>query len=764
VAAQDDGTPPPRGRHRQTAENNGLAPAEPAKPDSAKSGRVHSAHAKPESGNSERAPSAHAKPESGRPESAKPEPAKPELAELNPAELNPGKPGPANAELDFGPFEPWKLEPDELESAKPRAGRPEPAPAHDAPAPTHGEPAPAHDEPAPTHDEPAPAHDPAPPGELVGVGGGRAGLSQQAGAKPTASIRPDTMPDWRHGPGGFSPRVLKDVPPGPSRPGPPRPGRPRASAGAGLERLLNTRGWPLGVVLVIQAALSLRLVWSATAFIDEGLYLSVGHMELNHFLHHAAMPNVASFMSGSPVVYPPLAALADDIGGLAGARILSLAFMLVATTALHGVTRRLLASRPAAFFAAALFAWLGTAQFLGAFATYDAMALMLLALATWLGVRAVELDDAGWRYTLVCSAGLCMAVADAAKYAAALFNPVVIVVVALVAWRADGRKAALDTAGAILLTAALPLTIGYDLGGSQYAQGISTTTLERAASTATVKQVLDLSAHTTGVIAVLAVLGGLLITVRRPGWITVLLTWTLVGAEFLAPAEQARIHTLTSLFKHVTYGAWFACVIGGYLLAELPALLARLSRTSRAPGAGFWPRWALMVGTATGAVAVLAAGVFGMTVANAQYSTWPDSRTMIADLSKLVRPTGIYLVEDPNVVTYYLRKQVPFENVDDTYVFYYTDPQTHQRLMNDPAYADAIRRGYFAGIVLAFGDTFATDQVIVNDIDQDHTYRLVDIVPYRDSYGPSQYMIWLRAPQPARTAHPKHAARRHRRA
>jgi len=264
-----------------------------------------------------------------------------------------------------------------------------------------------------------------------------------------------------------------------------------AGAGRGLERLLNVRFWPLGVVLAIQAVLSLRLVWSATAYIDEGLYLSVGHLELNHFLHHAAMPNVASFMSGSPVVYPPLAALADDIGGLAGARILSLVFMLVATTALHGVSKRLLFSRPAAFFAAALFAWLGTAQFLGAFATYDAMALMLLTVATWLGVRAVELDDDALRYTLVCAAGLCMAVADAAKYAAVLFNPVVIVVVALAAWRADGRKAGLDTAGAMLLTVALPLTIGYDLGGSQYAQGISSTTLERAASTATVQQVLD---------------------------------------------------------------------------------------------------------------------------------------------------------------------------------------------------------------------------------------------------------------------------------
>jgi hypothetical protein len=692
VAAQDDGTSPPRGRHRQTAANKGPAPSGTAKPEPAK------------------------------PRPAKPEPGKPESAKPEPANLNPAKPGP-----DFGAFEPWQLEPGELEFGKPRTGPPEPARTHDS----------------------------APPGELVGVGGSaRTGLSQQAGGQPAANIRSDTMPDWRPKTGRFDRTGAEDV----------GLDAPRASVGAALERLLSIRGWPLGLVLVIQAALSLRLVWSATAFIDEGLYLSVGHMELDHFLHHAAMPNVASFMSGSPVVYPPLAALADDIGGLAGARLLSLIFMLAATTALHGVTKRLLSSRPAAFFAAALFAWLGTAQFLGAFATYDAMALMLLALATWLGVRAVEIDGDALRYALVCAAGLCMAVADAAKYAAALFNPVVIVVVALVAWRADGRKAGLDTAGAMLLTVAVPLTVGYDLGGSQYAQGISSTTLARAASTATVQQVLDLSAHTTGIIAVLAVLGGILITVRRPGWVTVLLAWALVGAEFLAPAEQARIHTLTSLFKHVTYGAWFACVIGGYLLAELPGLLARLARLAKAArvaGSGARPRWALLVGTAIGTVVVLAAGAFGVTVANAQHDTWPNSSAMIADLSKLVRPTGIYLVEDPNVVTYYLRTKVPFENVDDTYVFYYSDPLTHKRLMNGPAYADAIQRGYFAGIVLAFGDTFATDQMIVKDIDQYHTYRLVDVVPYRDSYGPSAYQIWMRIPQPVRPAHAKQAKHRH---
>jgi Dolichyl-phosphate-mannose-protein mannosyltransferase len=639
------------------------------------------------------------------------------------------------------------------------------------------------------------------PGELVGVGGtARVGLGR-ADDRPAANIplrgsslrnsppwdiRSDTLPDLRPELGSLDPSAAEDAvldarparsapPVRPARPAkPPRPARPArpGRAAAGWERLLSGRGWPLAVVLAIQAALSLRLVWSATAFLDEGEYLTVGRLELAHFLHHAPMPNVATYLSGSPIVYPPLAAIANDIGGLAGARLLSLVFMLITTAALYGVTWRLLSSRTAAFFGAALFAWLGTAQFLGAFATYDAMALMLLALATWLGVRATEADGA-LRYTLLCAAGFGLAAADAAKYASALFNPVVLAVVALAAWRADGRKAGLDSLGVMGLAAILPLTIGYDVGGSSYGQGITSTTLTRQASNASVRAVLDLSAHATGIIAVLAVLGAVLITTRRPGWPTVALAWSLAAAEFLAPAEQARIHTLTSLFKHVGYGAWFACVMAGYLLAELPSLLARLGRSraagttgaARVPGAGASPRarWALLAGTAVGTSAVVAAGVFGVTVANGQYGDWADSRPMIAELTRLVQPGGYYLVEDPSVVTYYLGSKVPFSHVDSTYTsFNYVDPQTHKMLFSFAGFADSIKRGYFNDVVLAFGDTFGQDQAIVQDMEQDHNYRRIDTIRYLTSYGQGKYEIWQRVPAPPRAAHRKRAARRHR--
>ncbi len=191
-----------------------------------------------------------------------------------------------------------------------------------------------------------------------------------------------------------------------------RPGQ-RAAAG--------TR-WPLLVVLVVQAALSLRLVWSNTAFQDEGLYLRAGQLEWARWLHGTPIPDFPAYFSGAPVLYPPVGALADGAGGLAAARILSLCFMLGVTGLLWATTARLYGRR-AALLAAGLFATLAGTQFLGAFATYDAMALFLLALAAWLGVRSADGRLFRIRMVLLAAAGVILAAADAVKYATALFTP-----------------------------------------------------------------------------------------------------------------------------------------------------------------------------------------------------------------------------------------------------------------------------------------------------------------------------------------------------
>src|SRR5215475_4705301 len=113
---------------------------------------------------------------------------------------------------------------------------------------------------------------------------------------------------------------------------------------AGRERGGEPRipgGWLLLAVLAVQAVLSLRLVRADTAFKDEATYLWAGHLQWAHWLHAVPVPPFAAYFSGAPVIYPPMGALADSVGGLTGARVLSLVFMLTATALLWRTAGRL---------------------------------------------------------------------------------------------------------------------------------------------------------------------------------------------------------------------------------------------------------------------------------------------------------------------------------------------------------------------------------------------------------------------------------------
>ena len=380
------------------------------------------------------------------------------------------------------------------------------------------------------------------------------------------------------------------------------PGPATAGAGASVGTIRHTRktapgdGWftgsgarpglPLLAVLVVQALLSVRLLGADTAFMDEAAYLWAGHLEWAHWLHGAAIPSFSSYFSGAPVMYPPLGALADSVGGLAGARLLSLAFMLSTTMLLWSVTSRLF-GRQAGFFAAALFAVAGPSLHLGAFAVYDAMSLFLLALAAWLVVGAAEQQEAAGR---MAAAGTVLALANATAYSTALFDPVVVVLALLTALPSGRRIASRRCASLVTVLVAL-LLVGILLGGSTYWHGISQTTLTRAGGAASPLQVLADAWSWTGVIIALALCGVIASWISRR---TSRLTWllaVLTAAALLGPLEQAHLHTLDSLNKHVGLGAWFAAIAAGYAVnrvhhgrARRPAPHADLSCLRHRPG------------------------------------------------------------------------------------------------------------------------------------------------------------------------------------
>lgn len=483
--------------------------------------------------------------------------------------------------------------------------------------------------------------------------------------------------------------------------------------------------WPLLAVLAVQAVLSLRLVWSNTAFQDEALYLRAGHLEWAHWLHHEPIPDFPAYFSGVPVIYPPIGALADSAGGLATARLVSLCLMLGVTTLLWTSTARLYGRR-AALLATGLFATLAGTQFLGAFATYDSMALFVLALAAWLAVRSA--DCRFWtRIALLIASGLCLTAADAVKYAAALFTPVVVVVAALAIWRRRGRAAGL-LAGLTVLSSWLALVVtAIVAGGRDYWLGITTSTLTRPQASVPATTILQRAYVWTSLIMVLAVLGAVL--AARSEARGKLLPSALAAAGWLVPAEQARLHTTVGLQKHVVFGAWFAAIAAGYAMA-------RLSRVD--PGHG----WAAVM-----ALPIAASTLFGsMGQAAFLYGTWPNSAGVIKILRSAIHShPGNYLAEGYDAEAYYLRGIVPWQRWSSTYYFSYPGART-----GAASYKAAIDRHYFSLVILTFEDTPATDREITVAMRHADAYYLMARA--------GRFTIWApRKPAPSRPPGRAHA-------
>jgi hypothetical protein len=507
-------------------------------------------------------------------------------------------------------------------------------------------------------------------------------------------------------------------------------------------KLRRPASWPLLAVLAVQATLSLRLIGADTAFEDEAEYLWAGHLEWAHVLHGTPLPQFPAYFSGAPVIYPPLGALADSVGGLAAARILSLVFMLGATTALWATAGRLFGRR-AAFFAAALFAVLGPTLHLGSFATYDAMSLFLVALAAWFVVRAGERQDVtGW----MIAAGAALALANATAYTSALFDIVVVLLALVTAFPKPGGKLAAARPMTILAIGAAFLTPALLIGGSRYLHGIGQTTLFRVSGAGSPLTVAGDAWSWTGVVVICAICGVVISWISRPRSARTWLLTLLACAALLVPVEQASLHTTDSLNKHVDLGAWFAAIAAGYAVDKVIA--AAPAGYMRAVTASAW----------------LVALAFPVALGAGQswvFSTsWPNSSDFVAILGPLVdHGTGRLLVEDPSVAEYYLPAGSQWKRWSSTRNIVLPSgsptggPSDTEGVVgsgNAGTFGTKIEAGYFSLIALNFSDTTSLDRSIKADIYRNHRYQLIEVVPYGPGPAgpaPGTYVIWRYEPQ-----------------
>jgi hypothetical protein len=504
----------------------------------------------------------------------------------------------------------------------------------------------------------------------------------------------------------------------------------------------------LAAILLVQAALSLRLVWANTAFQDEALFLWAGHLELANWLHGLPIPPLPSYFPGAPVLYPPLAALADHLGGLAGARILSLCLMLGATTLLWDSARLLVGVR-AAFFATAIFAFLGPTLALGAFASNVTLSLFLTALAAWCVIRAGSREDATlW----MIGAGTALAIANAATYSSVLFDPVVIALAVMMAYPKPGGKTAAGH-GAILLTiVATVLMLGALLGGGDYLTGAGQALFSQISIGNAAGSPLTNFWSWLGILAVTAMCGVLASLQQRSHALTWLLA-LLALAVVLVPVKQSILHATISLETNAGTGAWFAAIPAGYAVDRFIEAAA--------------PGWARVAVCGACAAALAFPLSLGASQSWALSHSWANSSIFISIFRPLAdHGSGRLLVEDPSLAEYYLPAGHQWSRWSGTRTIVVR--AGNQRTFHTGSaelFGEYIAAGYFSYVALNFGDTIGLDHAIRAALGRNRSYQIIQVVPY----GVGTYVIWRYRPrQPAppggyqpfpRTSSPAHQHR-----
>jgi hypothetical protein len=527
----------------------------------------------------------------------------------------------------------------------------------------------------------------------------------------------------------------------------------------------------LAAILAAQACLSLLLAGSNTAFEDEALYLWAGHVELAQWFHgaHVVVSPFTRYLSGAPQIYPPLAALADSAGGLLGARVLSLVFMLATTCLLWSAAHRL-SGRRAAVICCAL--WLACEPNLrmGAYATYDPMAIFCVCLALWLVILAAGSDR--WYGELAGLSALAMALGCVTAYSYAIYIPVVLGIGFLASARARSLKRAviLTAWTAVILGAALALVPSL-LG---VWPGVFHTTLSRSITRdhQTVPAILQIAWACAGPFVVIISAGALIAGGAARDRGERFLRAALLAAAFVVPCYQILIaRTGWALDKHLTPGMWCAVLAAGMGFAEvsLPGLktgaqaAAALTALSLPLFTGWYSAYGITrswpgAGRLAAAVRPLAATVHGdaytaITPSLLDYYSWPASLHQLRWKSAITLdpPAG-----QPGTWVAYYRHELAIQKPPIA-VLWMPGVMKGQSLPADVLKVLRKEKGTRTTLAEMAGASMQTPGLyaFAEALQKDPSYRLAATGPYNTGFGsfsatPGTFMVWRHVPVSSR--------------
>jgi hypothetical protein len=485
--------------------------------------------------------------------------------------------------------------------------------------------------------------------------------------------------------------------------------------------------WPLILILAMQAFIAVVTLHN-TAFQDEALYLYAGRQIFRYWMGGPApLDRYAFYFSGYPAVYPVLGGVLDMIGGLELARWFSTVCMMGVNAIIYSSTQKFF-HRPAAIFASAAYASLGTVLFVSRLATFDALCLCLIALATGLAYQ-VSTSRHPW---LALMMGPLIVLSVLAKYAAMLFALPVLGLLVFCSIAFQGWWRMLLRLAMAIVTLGISLVVAYHFMDKLAFHAINGSTTNRTALIQKSPQELFLHVlYMGGIVYAAALVGLALVFVRYPRFR--LMALLLFATSWLAPAYHIYKQEAVSLDKHLAFGLFFAAPLAGYALAWLSGYLQ--PTFSRANGR-YW---------LAGLAVVLIVFTLGTQQSQTLYASWANTSGLSYALHTQMRDgSGRFLVEDIEVARYDAKDITEQWQWNGVQYFYYVSA-AHQQLLGDPALAQAIKDRYFELVELSFNAQPAEARFVAQQMAATRNYDLIDTIPFQNSFGTGHFYLWRSA-------------------
>lgn len=485
--------------------------------------------------------------------------------------------------------------------------------------------------------------------------------------------------------------------------------------------------WPLMLILGLQATISLATMHN-TAFQDEGLYLYAGRQIIHYWMGGPVpLDRYAFYFSGYPDVYPIIGGALDMIGGLELARLFSLICMMGVNIIVYYSTQKFF-QRPAAIFASAAYASLGTVLYVGRLATFDSLCLFLIALAAAIAY-SVSTSRHPW---LAATIGPVLVLSILAKYAAMLFALPVLGILVFCSLAFQGWWRMLLRLALALLSLVIGLLVAYRVMDHLAFHAIQGSTTNRVALIP--KPRLEMFMHVLqmcGIVYAAALVGVVLVFrhYRRFRLMAVLL----FGSSWLVPAYHIYEQETVSIDKHLAFGVFFAMPLAGCALAWLSGYLQSALSHARAH---YW---------LSGLSVILLIFILGGQQTQTLYASWANTSDLRYALHTQLRDgSGRILAEDIEVARYDAEDITEAWQWNGVYYFYYVTA-THQQLLGNPALIQAIHDRYFAIVELSFNYQTSQAIFIAQQMAASRNYDLIATIPFQNSFGTGHFYLFRSA-------------------